>query len=283
MPSAQYNASTLKAHYDAGTGKAMIALPPGPGEHEFATDDCCCFLDPTIPEWSPLIYYPVEYIVKRTPTTDCWKCIQPHINQTPSEGAYWTKKSGSIPCGNSDWDRYWPYGGFGLTPKYYTVTARRCDTQNLHCFESGWNPDNGYPVDPGSAESCNWSLIFDGFRCDGTLSGIQSSVSVGLNYTGPLSADPATLITFVVGGVPNIWIEPPCKIAGTAINLHKHFIPPHGHGFVSWYPGKIDVWKDDQEYEPTNVVTWKGVFYYCILEHTNQEPPNSTYWKVLVL
>lgn len=40
-------------------------------------------------------------------------------------------------------------------------------------------------------------------------------------------------------------------------------------------------WSDSTTYEVGDAVSWDGASYICILEHSNQEPPNATYWQVL--
>lgn len=41
------------------------------------------------------------------------------------------------------------------------------------------------------------------------------------------------------------------------------------------------VWNSGTAYTYGDTVSQAGVYYYCILAHTNQTPPNTTYWKAM--
>lgn len=43
----------------------------------------------------------------------------------------------------------------------------------------------------------------------------------------------------------------------------------------------VAAWSGATAYVPGNLVSRLGVNYYCILAHTNQQPPNATYWYAL--
>jgi len=50
-----------------------------------------------------------------------------------------------------------------------------------------------------------------------------------------------------------------------------------GPGVINW----LGEWSDATAYEENDAVTWLGTSYICIVAHTDQEPPNPTYWDVL--
>jgi hypothetical protein len=49
-----------------------------------------------------------------------------------------------------------------------------------------------------------------------------------------------------------------------------------GGGFISYLP----VWESTTSYVVGDLIYLNGVFYDCILDNTNQTPPNVTYWTV---
>src|SRR5690606_4691131 len=55
------------------------------------------------------------------------------------------------------------------------------------------------------------------------------------------------------------------------------FYTEHGQLLVD----NVDAWSNAEIYTPGDLVAHNGVNYYCITGHTNQEPPNATYWYPL--
>ena len=53
------------------------------------------------------------------------------------------------------------------------------------------------------------------------------------------------------------------------------------NGTSSLYPGAIDEWDAVTVWVVNKIIAWEGYFYICILESTNNEPPNATYWTQL--
>jgi len=53
--------------------------------------------------------------------------------------------------------------------------------------------------------------------------------------------------------------------------------PPGADGDMTWQ----SAWNGGTTYTTNQAVTHNGTSYVCILNHTNQEPPNGTYWDVL--
>lgn len=52
-------------------------------------------------------------------------------------------------------------------------------------------------------------------------------------------------------------------------------------GIISLYPGIRPEWDATTTWAVDDIVAWEGFFYVCILESTNNEPPNATYWTQL--
>jgi hypothetical protein len=46
----------------------------------------------------------------------------------------------------------------------------------------------------------------------------------------------------------------------------------------SWTGATVQAWSSTQAYVAGDVVSLASVVYYCLLAHTNQTPPNATYW-----
>lgn len=46
----------------------------------------------------------------------------------------------------------------------------------------------------------------------------------------------------------------------------------------AWATATVQAWSASQAYTAGDVVTSGGTVYYCLLAHTNQVPPNATYW-----
>lgn len=52
-------------------------------------------------------------------------------------------------------------------------------------------------------------------------------------------------------------------------------------GLVTVDQSGLNAWDSGDDYTPGDLVTRLGVAYYCKLAHTNQQPPNATYWHPL--
>ena len=85
---------------------------------------------------------------------------------------------------------------------------------------------------------------------------------------------------------------PDCDISGTIIDSNSCTIFKGGDcpNTISLYESKDEthswrpfdcnytMWDSSEIYSVNNCVFWKGKYYLCILSHSNQEPPNATYW-----
>jgi len=154
----QFNSSTLKASYDAGEDKIQISNPYG--------NDCCCFLDPSTPDWVISTAYSVQNLVEHD--TKTYRCIQLHTSTAddePSVGAnwanYWSAASTAQACGNTNWDICSGYGGIGKTPKYLTVTfsgiIHTGDTCDLWPPSPNTNPNRQFVLKQNSIISCEYN------------------------------------------------------------------------------------------------------------------------------
>jgi hypothetical protein len=52
---------------------------------------------------------------------------------------------------------------------------------------------------------------------------------------------------------------------------------PQGPGTINW----LGAWSNAVAYVQNDAVSRLGTSYICIADHTNQQPPNATYWNVL--
>lgn len=54
-----------------------------------------------------------------------------------------------------------------------------------------------------------------------------------------------------------------------------------GGAFVQGTMLWTGAWLSDTNYQYGNVATRASVTYVCLQAHTNQQPPNGTYWAVI--
>ncbi len=71
-------------------------------------------------------------------------------------------------------------------------------------------------------------------------------------------------------------------------NAEQTYVLEFGHGYMRVYRNAAQVavsgvaaWSNATAYVVGDLVVDAGVNYYCILAHTNQPPPNATYWYPL--
>lgn len=65
-----------------------------------------------------------------------------------------------------------------------------------------------------------------------------------------------------------------------AIEMGDGYFRFHTQG-ATLLPGSPAAWSNVTAYSVGDLVSRLGVNYYCILAHTNQQPPNATYWYAL--
>lgn len=54
-------------------------------------------------------------------------------------------------------------------------------------------------------------------------------------------------------------------------------VGPAGPAGLNW----LGVWSGATAYAVNDAIAWDGSSYICTVAHTNQEPPNASYWDVL--
>lgn len=71
-------------------------------------------------------------------------------------------------------------------------------------------------------------------------------------------------------------------------NISQSYILEFGDQYMRFYTGRAQVqapaataWSNATAYTVGDLASRLGVTYYCILAHTNQQPPNATYWYPL--
>lgn len=71
-------------------------------------------------------------------------------------------------------------------------------------------------------------------------------------------------------------------------NDAQTYLMEFGHLYIRWYSGgaplvvtSAPAWSSATAYVVSDLVTSDGGYYYCVLGHTNQPPPNATYWYPL--
>lgn len=111
-------------------------------------------------------------------------------------------------------------------------------------------------------------------------------------------------LNFIVqrhGGVanrPGLRFVNECKTASANVHLFRYVSETDGSsvlieagvnylrfyqngGLVTVDQGDISAWSSSTAYEAGDLATSAGVAYYCKVAHTNQSPPNTTYWYPL--
>jgi len=125
MAKVGYNPSTLKVLYNATTQKVKTQCC-----NSCFGEDSCCYLPP-YDEWDSGTTYAKDDIVKAYDNylaPHRWRAFKSlqgnNTNKNPpANGSWWERVSNTAPCGNDDWDMFYPpFGGLGKTPTYYTIT-----------------------------------------------------------------------------------------------------------------------------------------------------------------
>ncbi len=218
----------------------------------FAPNDCCCFLEPE------------------------------------TEGA----------CGNEDWDSFAPFGGPGNTPRFYSMTYEivwqdSSETTTYHSTSIEFS---------GSFGNCEWvdNTTPDS---DGNTGGVRIALrgftegvtQIIIAFNSVPDCSPARL--FDVGDTTYRILSGPdlgeCEITGTyqcepgglgslccMLRLMDGFEVESGDITISWHPGQISEWNSGS-FSIGDLTGWKGVFYKCNQNHSNQEPPNAFYWDII--
>ena len=178
------------------------------------------------------------------------------------------------PCGNVAWDSFSGFGGIGASPQIYTISI----IDMLKVSDDSPSEYNGeyllirgpgklgffFGVQHDAQTRINFDAgnVKDGGGNETLQFGSDTDVSSIFNYSAATSH----------GGK---WIDiASSNLVGTADAVAYA-------GTASLYPGKIQRWDVTTTWAVDDIIAYKGSFYICILESTNHEPPNVTYWTLL--
>ena len=201
----------------------------------------------------------------------------------------WEILSGTPSCKNSDWDQYPQVtGGVGGAPQFYTISF----IGMLKVSDSSPSEYNGNYI---MMRGPGYMGFFFHHRHDDDVK-IQfdieerSFAKSGLQTTGGFFFDGSAneKILFGVGADESSvfkWDVTATHNAALTYKLNENIITTtdaiaYG-GYASIYPGIHAEWDATTVWAVDTIVVWEGYFYICILESTNNEPPNVTYWTQL--
>jgi len=293
MVTAAWDTSNLVALYRDGVQCTSCCSEFIPGDPPgSATDDCCCFLDPATPAWDAITTFNEGDLVESGGNT--YESEQDdNLNHAVGDGDWWTAVSTNVSCGNADWDSVPPFGGPKRTPLYYTLTYKITweDTLDETTFYSNELV--------ATAVDCRY--LFSGTDSDGypvtVLLDIDSWVDVMTTFGRDCVPGDLVGVCDPPDQIYRFLLEiEDCAIVGTIECEHSGPEGPftccmvrgcspenfeNGSITISWYPGQVSEWDSGAGYVIGDIVAWEGVFYSCIKDNVNQEPPNATYWVVI--
>ncbi len=175
-----------------------VAIITNPG-CPFASNDCCCFLDPSTPTWDSNTVYGIGNLVEYWNAT--YKSnADNNINHQPyNNPAWWTKVSNTVSCDNENWNAHPPFGGIGKSPKYLSLTisgaptlspqqlfnaacATSCDYSPGNCDDLGPSPTRI----PSFSSHINRTYILSGgknccYGCGNDCPTIEQSPSIAMS------------------------------------------------------------------------------------------------------
>ncbi len=271
-------------------------------EYQIDFPDMCCFLDDSYPEYAGNGDWDLDEIVWwdniETGLTwwenisGIWICLWAHVFENPTWYTIWPRwmkvweqLSRTPSCQNVAWNQYTrdsaeggaAFGGVGNCPKIYTVSF----IGMLNMSDDGVSQFNGE------------YLLMRGPGHYGFFFGVRHDLATRINFTvhNEDSADDKEMLHFGSDALPSSIFN-----YNTASNhdeklthvLNENVKTPtpttdaiaYG-GYASMYPGRRPRWDATTVWAVGRVVAWHGYFYVCILESTNNEPPNGTYWTQL--
>lgn len=266
--------------------------------------DCCCFLDPNTPAWdSEVIYAAGDFVLGAV--SGIMRSLQDNnLNHALGDTDWWEIASLTDPCGNAGWDDVLPFGGPGKTPLYYTITCI------INWPVSGLKT-TFYSSNLLFAESCEWVTATgpsgtdsDGNPFNALLDlrfGSQTRVTLARSDQGGAICTDAvipnigdTTYNFIArGNNANVLcliaadgfgfsaVPVGCVKRRVSVDPDEVEIPSSGGDIlIAWRPGVYLAWDSSISYIVGDCAAHEGVFYRCIAGHTNQEPPNASYWEV---
>ena len=199
-------------------------------------------------DWSTDTRYRINDLVKYGGTT--YVCNELHVSNSSTVSG--------LEADQTKWD----YFNRGIEFKGEWSTSTRYKVNDLIRYGAGiylctteHTSTTDFPSD-----STNWTKFVEGFQ-------YENEWSPFVNY------QQGDIVRY--GG--NQYI---------AISDHFEILPPNEIAWELFSEGFrfIGEWNEDSsgtEYKEGEVVTFGGFTYVCILRHTNEQPPNTTYWKQL--
>lgn len=273
---------------------------------EYATSDCCCFLNPDTDAWSSGTTYANGDLCEYS--TKTWESLQDNnTNHTPAENTWWHKVSDAVSCGNTHWNDYSPYGGPGKTPKYVSVTFSgitrfsgyyECSSAGILPFSNpnrtfilthiaGCNWGCGALPDPSPySDACAHPDVwpYDYWLCHlfGWEGGYTSQLIL---FHGPFNSDDCC-VTFMSDEIASKCSVFDGGAINNAISTTYSYLPRGGYqGTASINPGRNIVgWSFPVDWVIGNTVIYNDIVYICKITHTSSSvltPTNTTYWAVL--
>ena len=298
MVTAAWDSSNLVALYRDGVQCETCCSEFVEGEGGNPPLDCCCFLDPDTPAWDGVTTFSAGDLVESGGAT--YESLQDtNLNHAVGDGDWWEKVSLSVSCGNENWNSYPPFGGPGRTPKYFTVDyivnwleSESSVTYHSESVEYRSSPNICKWTDNTTEDSNGWPIPI---QLD--LRAVGPSTEIIVNLTHFQSCNPMQLPTgYYEVDVKSEGIDT-CDICGNfectsdPLDIDENCCVFRGIDggvdweggaiTISWYPGQVPEWDSGAGYVIGDIVAWEGVFYRCIKDNVNQEPPNATYWVVI--
>lgn len=217
----------------------------------FADSDCECFNGNL---WDSV----TEYIAGETVLHNdiYYNCLVDNQNTEPP---------------NAVWFDISPYGGTDGTPQHVSITVQGVELET---------PETVH--DPNGTHILTYTPFLPARLCRyiGTIPADPPFVDLFFR----INMDISTVEIFILSPARAIFTgNPPggdCLVFREFSNFMQVPGPGGWGGTAKQLPGAILPWDEDTFYELGDIVGHEGEFYRCKLAHTNQEPPNATFWVV---
>lgn len=122
----------------------------------FASNDCCCFLDPATNAYDSAHSYSIDDLCEKSGLT--WKSLQNgNLDHTPETSpTWWTQVSDIVSCGNVNWNSISPFGGPGKTPFLYKAVVTETFPADITA-KRYVRPNGTYILSQESNFPCKWN------------------------------------------------------------------------------------------------------------------------------
>ncbi len=216
-------------------------------------------------------------------------CTQAHTNQTPPNATYWdvlAAKGDAGPTGNTgSVGATGPQGPQGTTGPQGPVGAT--GDQGIQGPQGEQGPQgpqgDAGPVGPrGVTWRGTWSSLTSYSKYDGVIYNGTSYIALFANTNSPppsanwdiLASKGDTGATGATGATGSTGPQGPQGIQGI-----QGIQGPQGDAGlgITW----LGTWSGATAYVVNDAVTLNGTSYICTVNHTNQTPPNASYWNVI--